>query len=323
MKPLRHTGTASTDSARNKRHILFRRRRWALFGVLAASCLLIWILAKRVPMSEAGAIVSAGMVNTDQQTQSAQSAMQTDDLPFADTADSMTDSTPSEPSSPVGTATVSPSAILSATQEVNSSIPKGFVHVADEIPSILIEMRYYGSSNFVGRPIAGYEANTAILTDQAAAALARVQKTMIEKGLTVLIYDAYRPTTAVADFVKWAGDLSDTATKEIYYPNLEKERILRDGYIARKSSHSRGSTVDLTLADQRTGLPLDMGCSFDRFGKESDPDYKNLTKEQSANRKTLRDAMEAQGFILSTIEWWHFRLKDEPFPKTFFDFPVR
>jgi len=197
------------------------------------------------------------------------------------------------------------------------------VHVEDNIPNIRIDMRYFGSHNFIGRPITGYEANTAILTEKACAALARVQASLEDRGFILLILDAYRPAQAVADFVRWGEDLSDIATQQTYYPSLSKADILKDGYVARKSSHSRGSTVDLTLVGQETGLPLDMGCPFDFFGPESDPDYKDLTPIQAENRKILRNAMEAQGFVISSIEWWHFRLKDEPFPKTFFDFPVQ
>lgn len=175
----------------------------------------------------------------------------------------------------------------------------------------------------MARPAAGYEGNTAILTEKACTALAKVDSTLKRQGYGLIIYDAYRPVRAVADFVLWAKDLDDTATKADYYPDIEKESILNDGYIAAKSSHSRGSTVDLSIVSLETGKPPDMGCSFDFFGKEADPDYGNLSELQRTNRDRLRKAMEKEGFVISSIEWWHFRLKNEPFPNTSFDFPVR
>lgn len=174
----------------------------------------------------------------------------------------------------------------------------------------------------MGRPAAGYEGNTAILTEKACAALARVDSSLEGQGLGLIIYDAYRPTKAVADFILWAKDLDDTATKAEFYPGIEKKSILEDGYVATKSSHSRGSTVDLSIVSLETGQPLDMGCPFDFFGMEASPDYRNLSGIQLANRDRLRKAMEKEGFVISTIEWWHFRLKNEPFPNTSFDFPV-
>lgn len=210
-----------------------------------------------------------------------------------------------------------------ASGEPDAAMADGFVHVADVIPDIRIDMKYFGSDNFMGRPADGYEANTAILTEKACEALARVQSSVGQEGLSLVIYDAYRPRRAVADFVRWASDPADQATKATYYPNLDKATILDGGYIAAKSSHSRGSTVDLSLVDTATGEVLDMGCPFDFFGKEADPDWTGASNDQAANRRKLRLAMEREGFVISAIEWWHFRLRNEPFPKTTFDFPVR
>ena len=175
----------------------------------------------------------------------------------------------------------------------------------------------------MGRPADGYEANKAILTEKAASALAKVQDALTEKGLGLIVYDAYRPERAVADFIRWGGDLDDQKMKAAYYPDIPKADILAKGFLARRSSHSRGSTVDLTLIDLSTDTPLDMGTPFDWFGPESDPDYASLTAEQKQNRDLLRTQMDKQGFAISSIEWWHFRLRDEPFPKTYFDFPIR
>ncbi len=206
---------------------------------------------------------------------------------------------------------------------IAAALPDGFAYVAEVVPGIRIDMKYFGADNFMGRPADGYEANTAILTVKACEALARVQATVEKDGLSLIVYDAYRPQRAVEDFVRWASDPVDLATKETYYPDLEKSAILDSGYLARKSSHSRGSTVDLSLVDMATGEALDMGCPFDYFGKEADPDWPGASNDQAANRRKLRLAMEREGFVISAIEWWHFRLRDEPFPKTTFDFPVR
>ena len=190
-------------------------------------------------------------------------------------------------------------------------------------PDIRVDMRYLGSNNFMGRPADGYLANRAILTEKAATALETVQDKMMAQGLGLVVYDAYRPERAVLDFVRWGEDLQDQKMKPDFYPDIPKEDILAKGFLARRSSHSRGSTVDLTLIDLVTETPLDMGTPFDWFGPEADPDYPDLTAEQLANRKLLGSAMDEAGFAISTIEWWHFRLRDEPFPKIYFDFPVQ
>lgn len=202
-------------------------------------------------------------------------------------------------------------------------LPDGFVHLEDVIPDIRVDLRYFGTNNFMGKPAEGYLSNTAIMTEAAAKALKRVQKTLAKQDKAIVIYDAYRPASAVQDFVEWAEDAEDVATKSTYYPNLDKTAILEQGYIARKSAHSRGSTVDVSVVDLTTGLELDMGVPFDYFGEEAAPGWKGLTETQAANRSLLRQAMEKEGFRISSIEWWHFTLSDEPFPKTTYNFPVQ
>ena len=142
------------------------------------------------------------------------------------------------------------------------------------------------------------------------------------KGFRLKIYDAYRPETAVRHFILWGLEDGDVRMKPFFYPDLDKELLFSSGYIARRSSHSRGSTVDLTLLDMMTGKELDMGSPFDFFGDVSHPDYRGITAEQFDNRMFLREAMLRNGFVPFDTEWWHFTLRDEPYPDTYFDFPV-
>lgn len=198
-----------------------------------------------------------------------------------------------------------------------------FVLLSEAIPDAILEIRYYSTYNFVGERIHGYQEPVAILTKEAAAALKAVSDQLKEQGYRLKIYDAYRPQRAVDHFKGWAEDLSDTRMKEYFYPNVEKNTLFQKGYISAKSGHSRGSTVDLTLFDMRTGKEADMGGTFDYFGPQSHAAYtETLTKEQIKNRQILRDAMLDHGFKGIKTEWWHFTLKNEPFPETYFDFPV-
>lgn len=183
-------------------------------------------------------------------------------------------------------------------------------------------MRYAGARNFVGRPIAGYEANLCLLTEEAAAALALVQRDLAASGRGLKVFDCYRPARAVADFVAWARDLEDQATKTEYYPNVAKDQLFAQGYIAERSGHSRGSTLDVTLIDLATGAELDMGTAYDFFDPRSWPSDTSVSVEAQANRRALRDAMVARGFRPLREEWWHFTLEGEPHPQTYFDFPV-
>ena len=198
-----------------------------------------------------------------------------------------------------------------------------FVVLSEAVPDAILEIRYYSTYNFIGDRIDGYEAPVALLTREAAAALKAVSDDLIARGYRLKIYDAYRPQMAVTHFMNWALDLDDTRMKEYFYPELEKDVLFAQGYIAEHSGHSRGSTVDLTLFDMTTEKEVDMGGTFDYFGQLSHPDYQGITQEQYANRMILREAMMAHGFRPLEEEWWHFTLENEPYPDTYFTFPIR
>ncbi|MBR4879627.1 MAG: M15 family metallopeptidase [Clostridia bacterium] len=197
----------------------------------------------------------------------------------------------------------------------------GFVLLADYVPHIVQEIRYFSDYNFVGKRIDGYEEPCAIITEEAAVALKAVSEELFTQGYCLKIFDAYRPACAVRSFVLWGSD-TDDSMKNYFYPGFEKNELFSKGFISEKSGHSRGSTVDLTLLDMKSGKELDMGCSFDFFGDTSHIDYKGITEEQSKNRMILRNAMLRHGFMPLDNEWWHFTLKDEPYPDTYFEFPV-
>lgn len=202
-------------------------------------------------------------------------------------------------------------------------LPRGFVYLRKKVPSIQSELRYLSSNNFIGRPIDGYQGNKVIISKPTAYALQKIQQELATKYLGLKIFDAYRPQQAVNHFVRWAGILNDTLMKARYYPEVAKSALFKKGYIASKSSHTRGSTIDLTLVDLRTGKELDMGSPYDFFGIQSHPYYPNLTKKQQRNRMLLRAVMLSYGFAPYENEWWHFTLKEEPFPSTYFNFPVQ
>lgn len=201
--------------------------------------------------------------------------------------------------------------------------PHGFVDASAVVPGLVVDMRYAGARNFVGRPIAGYEAPVCLLTANAATALAAVQRDLAASGRGLKVYDCYRPTRAVADFAAWARDLDDQAIRQEYYPNVDKSQLFALGYIAERSGHSRGSTVDLTLIDLATGAELDMGTPYDLFDPRSWPSDTSVSAEAQANRQALQNIMVAHGFRPLREEWWHFTLVAEPYPETYFDFPVR
>ncbi len=203
-----------------------------------------------------------------------------------------------------------------------SQLPEGFVYVYDVIPDLDVELRYFESHNFVGKPIEGYYSNKLILTIETANALKEVHKALQQQNLCLKIYDGYRPQTAVNHFVLWARNLNDTINKHEFYPKVKKKNLFSQGYIASKSGHSRGSTVDLTIINGNTGVPLDMGSPYDFFGQESWVDFDGINKEQKANRQLLQAIMSKYGFRKYPKEWWHFTLRGEPFPSTYFDFPV-
>lgn len=201
--------------------------------------------------------------------------------------------------------------------------PAEFVDLQESIPNIRLDVRYFSEDNFVGAVIDGYCAGKILITEAAAQALSRVQDELGSFGLGLKVFDAYRPQRAVDDFVRWAKDLGDTRMKSIYYPTVAKENLFRDGYIAEHSGHSRGSTIDLTLVDLISGEELDMGTSWDFFDPKSSPDNSQISTQGRANRNLLAAVMTKHGFKALAEEWWHFTLVDEPFPDTYFDFPVQ
>jgi len=206
--------------------------------------------------------------------------------------------------------------------EVRAERPALFVDVTELVPDAVLDVRYAGSQNFVGGPVDGYGAARCLLTRPAAEALAKVAKDAAAQGLRLKLFDCYRPARAVAHFARWAADLSDTRTKATYYPDLDKGQLFALGYIAERSGHSRGSTLDLTLVEAVNGAELDMGTPFDLFSTRSWPGSDAVTLAQKANRQRLAKLMTRHGFKPFDQEWWHFTLAGEPFPDTYFDFPI-
>jgi D-alanyl-D-alanine dipeptidase len=201
--------------------------------------------------------------------------------------------------------------------------PADFVDAATVVPGLVVEMRYFGSHNFVGRPIDGYVRPVCLLVRPAAEALAQVGRDLAPNGLALKVFDCYRPARAVAHFVRWARDLADVARKSEFYPAVDKRNLFRDGYIASRSGHSRGATVDLTLVRRADGRDLDMGTPFDFFGVRSWPSNRQVGAEARRNRALLAQAMRRRGFVPYKQEWWHFTLRNEPYRHRTFDFPVR
>ena len=202
--------------------------------------------------------------------------------------------------------------------------PSGFVVLSDLVPGIVQEIRYFSTYNFIGDRIDGYEEPCAIVTKEAARALKAVSNEVNVMGYRLKVFDAYRPAGAVKQFVMWGIEDTDIRMKPYFYPDLEKQELFSGGYIASRSSHSRGSTVDLTLLDMKMGREVDMGSPFDLFSELSHPDYhgSGITDEQYRNRMLLQSVMVNNGFDPIDCEWWHFTLTDEPYPDTYFDFPV-
>lgn len=227
-----------------------------------------------------------------------------------------------EPAEETAAETVKPTTSVSDDGVRLSDDSSDFVLITDVVPDAIFEIRYYSTYNFVGDRIDGYEEPLAFMTREAAEALKEVSDDVKEKGYRLKIYDAYRPQEAVTNFVEWAKDADDTRMKEYFYPDLDKSVLFPQGYIAAHSGHSRGSTVDLTLFDMDTEKEVDMGGTFDFFGELSHPDYKGITKRQYKNRMILRKAMMKHGFNPLAEEWWHFTLAKEPYPNTYFTFPV-
>ncbi len=204
----------------------------------------------------------------------------------------------------------------------NKTLPKGFVYITDEIPKIRVELRYATKHNFVGKSIDGYHGNNAIVTKETAVALKKVQQDLEKLNLSLIIYDAYRPQKAVNHFVKWAKDINDTLMKHEFYPNVAKRNLFKNGYIASHSRHSSGSTVDVSIFSDTYKVPLDMGSSYDYFGKQSWVSYKNLTKKQKYHRELLQKVMLKNGFRNYSKEWWHFTLRYEPYRNKYFNFEI-
>ena len=215
-----------------------------------------------------------------------------------------------------------------ATAAQTQQLQPGFVDAATVVPGLELDMRYAGTNNFVGAKIAGYEKPVCLLTKEAATALAKAQIALASTGVGLKVFDCYRPARAVAHFMRWSHDLKDVKTKGDFYPDLNKGSLFRDGYISQRSGHSRGSTVDLTLVDILPGpdgklRERDMGTAFDFFSPYSSPSDRRVSEEARSNRRLLADAMRKSGFVPYGKEWWHFTLAHEPFPQTYFDFPVR
>jgi D-alanyl-D-alanine dipeptidase len=235
---------------------------------------------------------------------------------------------------------------LSGAAWAAEPMPAGFRDVSAVIPDIVLDMRYGTAHNFVGETIDGYRAPKCILTKEAAAALAKVQGELRGFSLSLKIYDCYRPQRAVDHFVRWAGNESDTRMKKEFYPAIDKANLFKDGYIASKSGHTRGSTVDLTIvplpvSKQEEYAPgqklractmpaaarfrdnsVDMGCGFDCFDERAHTAFGGIGLAQRMNRLLLKALMEKHGFYNYEVEWWHFTLKGEPFSDTYFDFPI-
>ncbi|APC96689.1 M15 family metallopeptidase [Francisella frigiditurris] len=235
------------------------------------------------------------------------------------------------------------SSLISIQFAFSQNIPDDFVNVQEVIPSIQVDMRYASDFNFVGKKIDGYNEGKCYLTDQAAEALSQVQDKLVPMGLSLKVYDCYRPQKAVDNFVKWAADTKATQMKPTFYEEVDKKNLFKDGYIAAKSGHSRGSTMDLTIVPIDSKTPehrskqvsctapysqrdpdnsLDFGTGFDCFSEKSHPDYVDIPAQARANRLLLQRLMEDAGFVPLDTEWWHFTLKDEPYKDTYFNFDV-
>lgn len=211
----------------------------------------------------------------------------------------------------------------SGQSESSGSVHEGFTQIHKIIPNVVYDIRYYSSDNFVGARVDGYLKPVAYITKEAAEALKRVQAELNDEGLGLKVFDAYRPQKAVDHFVRWGSVASDTLTKQRYYPEIRKDRVFELGYVARRSGHTRGSTIDLTIVDLETKEELDMGSPWDFFGAISHHDSPLVDSGHTASRNKLRNVMHKHGFKEYANEWWHYTLKDEPYPETYFDFDVK
>jgi D-alanyl-D-alanine dipeptidase len=216
-----------------------------------------------------------------------------------------------------------PALVPVMSARAQAPLPPGFVDAADVVEGLIVDMRYFGTNNFVGDRIDGYERPRCLLSAQAARALAAVQRDLAPRGLGLKVFDCYRPTRAVAHFVRWAKQVNDVRHKVEYYPDIDKRDLFKLGYIAYRSGHSRGSTVDIGLVRRSDNTELDMGTRYDFSGPQSWLSDRSVSREAQRNRALFVAAMNRGGFTAYSKEWWHFTLANEPFPQTYFDFPVR
>ncbi len=212
--------------------------------------------------------------------------------------------------------------VYSPDESLPSRLPAGFVYVDQVIPGVQLDIRYYGENNFVGTRIDGYDALVGILTNEAATALKAVNQDLNEQEYSLKIFDAYRPQEAVDHFIRWSWDRNDQKMKSSYYPHVDKGELFDLGYLARRSAHSRGSTVDVTIVSLESGEELDMGTPFDYLDPLSGWDAKSISPEQTANRLLLKNIMQRHGFQAISREWWHYTLINEPYPNRYFDFNI-
>lgn len=201
-------------------------------------------------------------------------------------------------------------------------LPEGFVYIDEIIEDCIVDAKYAGTDNFLGRPVAGYDAPLVVMAREAALGLQKAADMLRPKGYLLKIFDAYRPQTAVDDFLRWGSELEDDRRKPVQYPRVAKADMFTLGYIAARSGHTRGSAVDLTLVDAQTMQELDMGSIFDFMDERSHHGAPGLSPLQEANRRLLRETMLACGFTDYKCEWWHYRINPEPYPDTYFDFPI-
>ena len=204
-----------------------------------------------------------------------------------------------------------------------AGLPEGFVYIDELIEDAIIDVKYWGTDNLFGRQMAGYEQHLIIMSNEAAEGCVKAAEMLRKQGYLMKIFDAFRPQRAVDDFIEWGKELENQRRKLIHYPNVVKAEMFDLGYIARRSGHSRGSSVDLTIVDANTWQELDMGSCFDFMDVRSHIVTDLISEQQEKNRRILRDAMVANGFVTYECEWWHFNLKTEPYPDTYFDFPIK
>ena len=214
-------------------------------------------------------------------------------------------------------------AVCSMSAPITMASANALIDAGETVQGVVTDIRYAGKNNFLGRPVAGYGAAKCWLSREAASALSKAQRLAKSRGLAILIYDCYRPQRAVDDFVRWVNGNEDEPTKAIYYPNVRRRELIGRGYIASRSGHSRGSTIDLTLIAKESGQPINMGTPWDYFDARSHTASQAIDADAAKNRQILKRIMESAGFRGYYAEWWHFTLKDEPFPDSYFDIPIQ